>query len=302
MAQRSDYKRKKYRGNNAPKGRTVTVKESNTLLPFLFQLLNQQSKSSVKALLKHRQISLNGRVATQFDLPVNPGDQVEISYERGKVEFSHSLLQIVYEDDFLLIADKKPGLLSSASKNVTERTAFSMLSAYLKKNDPRSRLFLLNPLDRDTSGLILFARNKGVQQTFLDNWNRMITCRSFIAVVHGKPEKESGILQSNAEGLENEKVVVTSISGRETIMRYNTLRSNGTYSQLEVFQEAGKKNIIKEQMAQMGCPVVGSDTETRNPLGRLGIHAHKLCLKHPETGKEICFESPYPASFKSIVK
>ncbi|MCC8153895.1 MAG: RNA pseudouridine synthase [Tannerellaceae bacterium] len=225
MGQRSNYHKRRKPG--ASKGRNIIVEEAGTLLPFLLQAFNQQSKSSVKALLKHRQVSVNGKVTTQFDVPVNKGDQVTISYERGKVEFTHPLLRIVWEDELLIVVDKSEGLLAAGNNRVKERTAFSLLAEFQKKQDPRSRLFLLNPLDRETSGLMLFARNRGVQQLFLDEWNRRVSFRSFMTVVEGKPEKTSRVLSTVKVDAQDSKVLVAAAGdSRQTIIRYNVIKSN----------------------------------------------------------------------------
>lgn len=179
MGRRSGYKDTNLK--KAPRGRKVTVKEENTLLPFLFALLSEQSKSSVKALLSHGQILINGKVTSQFNAPLVPGDEVEISYERGKVEFSNPLLHIVWEDDDLIVVNKKSGLMSVSSDRVKERTAYHLLSDYVKKNDPRSKIFVLHRLDRDTSGLMMFAKNQRVQKALQSNWNSAITQRSYVA-------------------------------------------------------------------------------------------------------------------------
>lgn len=204
MARRSEY-----RGTDrsrAPRGRKVTVKEENTLLPFLFGLLNEQSKSSVKALLAHGQISVNGTVTSQFNTPLAPGDEVLISYERGKVEFNNPLLTIVWEDDDLIVVNKKEGLLSVSSTRVKERTALHLLSEYVKKTDPRNKIFVLHRLDRDTSGLMMFAKNLQVQKALQSNWNSAITARTYVAVVEGRPEKDSDLIVSNLT--ENAKMQV----------------------------------------------------------------------------------------------
>ena len=204
MARRSEY-----RGTDrsrAPRGRKVTVKEENTLLPFLFGLLNEQSKSSVKALLAHGQISVNGTVTSQFNTPLTPGDEVLISYERGKVEFNNPLLTIVWEDDDLIVVNKKEGLLSVSSTRVKERTALHLLSEYVKKTDPRNKIFVLHRLDRDTSGLMMFAKNLQVQKALQSNWNSAITARTYVAVVEGRPEKDSDLIVSNLT--ENAKMQV----------------------------------------------------------------------------------------------
>ena len=146
MRKRSEYKGGDNR-RKPSKERQVTVGESNTLLPFLFELLKEQSRSSVKGLLSRGQISVNGKVTRQFDAPLNPNDTVGINYGRGKVEFNNPLLRIVWEDDDLIVINKREGLLSVSTDRIKERTAYRILSDYLKECDPRNKIFVLHRLD-----------------------------------------------------------------------------------------------------------------------------------------------------------
>ena len=114
------------------KGRLVTVNEDTTLLPFLFELLKEQSKSSVKSILANRQISVNGRTTTQFDTPLRSGDEVRISFQRGREDFRHPMLRLVWEDDSLIVVDKRNGLLSMATDKIKEKTAYHYLTASIK--------------------------------------------------------------------------------------------------------------------------------------------------------------------------
>ena len=297
-------KKRPYRKDNTPKGRKVTVAESNTLLAFLFELLKEQSKSSVKALLAHGQILVNGNVTTQFDAPLEPGDEVMISYERGKVAFNNPLLNIVWEDEFLIVVNKKEGLLSVSTQKVRERTAFHILSDYLKKSDPRNKLFILHRLDRDTSGLMMFAKTRAVQEKMQSNWNDVITERTYVAVVEGRPEKDFGLINTQLKENDKARVYVVNDGGKESITRYKVLRSNGTYSLLELNLETGRKNQIRAQMEYIGHPIAGDfkyNAET-SPAGRLMLHAQKLYFIHPETGEEMCFDTRIPDSFKSLTK
>lgn len=297
-------KKRPYRKDNTPRGRKVTVAESNTLLAFLFELLKEQSKSSVKALLAHGQILVNGNVTTQFDAPLEPGDEVMISYERGKVAFNNPLLNIVWEDEFLIVVNKKEGLLSVSTQKVRERTAFHILSDYLKKSDPRNKLFVLHRLDRDTSGLMMFAKTRAVQEKMQSNWNDVITERTYVAVVEGCPEKDFGLINTQLKENDKTRVYVVNDGGKESITRYKVLRSNGTYSLLELNLETGRKNQIRAQMEYIGHPIAGDfkyNAET-SPAGRLMLHAQKLYFIHPETGEEMCFDTRIPDSFKSLTK
>lgn len=303
MARRSEYT-----GTKKPKaarGRKVVVKEENTLLPFLFQLLNEQSKSSVKALLARGQISVNGKLTAQFDTPLKPGDEVLVSYERGKVEFSNPLLSIVWEDDELIVVNKKEGLLSVSSERVKERTAYHLLSDYVKKSDPANKIFVLHRLDRDTSGLMMFAKNMRMQKELQSNWNSAITARSYVAVVEGRPEKDSDLLISNLTENSRMQVYVTAEGeGKEAITRYRTLSSNGHYTLLELDLETGRKNQIRAQMQSIGNSIAGDDkygAET-DPAGRLMLHARRLFFIHPATGEEMRFETRIPTTFTSLAK
>lgn len=303
MRRRSDYKDTNLR--KAPRGRKVTVKEENTLLPFLFDLLNQQSKSSVKALLSHGQILVNGKVTSQFDTPLAPGDEVTVSYERGKVEFSNPLLNIVWEDDDLIVVNKKEGLLSVSSTRVKERTAYHMLSDYVKKCDPRNKIFVLHRLDRDTSGLMMFAKNQRVQNALQSDWNSAITQRTYVAVVEGRPEKDTDLIVSNlTENTQMQVYITAEGNGKEAITRYRLLRSNGHYSLLELDLETGRKNQIRVQMQSIGHSIAGDykyGAET-DPTGRLMLHARRLFFIHPVTGEEMRFETRIPDAFVSLAK
>lgn len=289
----------------APRGRKVTVKETNTLLPFLLQLLNEQSKSSVKSLLAYGQISVNEKTVTHFDLPLEPGDTVCISYERGKAEFNNPLLKIVYEDNYLIVINKREGLLSVSNARVKERTAYHLLSDYVKKSDPKSKIFVLHRLDRDTSGLMMFAKSMIVQKKLQSDWNNMITERCYVAVVEGRPERDVDLITSFLTENTQMRVYVTAEGeGKEAITRYRVLESNGNYSLLELTLETGRKNQIRAQMESIGHPIAGDDkygAET-NPARRLMLHARKLCFIHPESGEELRFETRIPTVFSSLAK
>ena len=304
MRKRSEYKGGDNR-RKPSKERRVTVGESNTLLPFLFELLKEQSRSSVKGLLSRGQISVNGKVTRQFDAPLNPNDTVGINYGRGKVEFNNPLLRIVWEDDDLIVVNKKEGLLSVSSTRVKERTALHLLSEYVKKTDPRNKIFVLHRLDRDTSGLMMFAKNLQVQKALQSNWNSAITARTYVAVVEGRPEKDSDLIVSNlTENAKMQVYVTAEGDGKEAITRYRLLHSNGAYSLLELDLETGRKNQIRAQMQSIGHSIAGDykyGAET-DPTGRLMLHARRLNFIHPVTGEEMHFETRIPDKFTSLAK
>ena len=294
--------KKRFRPDNAPRGRNITVEQEATLLPFLFELLKEQSKTSVKALLSHGQIWVNQQATTQFDTPLHAGDVVTISYNRRKVVFNNPLLNIIYEDDSVIVVNKREGLLSVSTAKVRERTAFHILSDYLKKSDPRNKLFVLHRLDRDTSGLMMFAKTRAVQENMQSNWNEMITERTYVAVVEGRPEKDSDLITTQLKENAEARVYVVADGGKDAITRYHLLRTNEKYSLLELNLETGRKNQIRAQMEYIGHPIAGDykyGAET-DPTGRLMLHAQRLYFIHPETGEEMRFDTRIPDSFKSL--
>lgn len=294
--------KKRFRPDNAPRGRNITVEQEATLLPFLFELLKEQSKTSVKALLSHGQIWVNQQATTQFDTPLHAGDVVTISYNRRKVVFNNPLLNIIYEDNSVIVVNKREGLLSVSTAKVRERTAFHILSDYLKKSDPRNKLFVLHRLDRDTSGLMMFAKTRAVQEKMQSNWNEMITERTYVAVVEGRPEKDSDLITTQLKENAEARVYVVADGGKDAITRYHLLRTNEKYSLLELNLETGRKNQIRAQMEYIGHPIAGDykyGAET-DPTGRLMLHAQRLYFIHPETGEEMRFDTRIPDSFKSL--
>ncbi len=299
--------RRPYRApQNTSRGRDIHVKTSNTLLAFLLETLKEQSRTSIKSLLSHGQIQVNDKTVRQFDTPVTPGDTVRICFERTKAPFSNPLLNIIWEDDDLIVINKREGLLSVATQREKERTAYHILGNYLKKIDPQNKIFILHRLDRETSGLMMFAKKESVKRAMQDNWSEMITQRSYVAVVEGRPQKDTDLLISNL--VENKKmqvyVVPVGTEGKEAITRYRLLKTNNAYSLLELDLETGRKNQIRAQLQSVGLPIAGDfkyGAET-NPTGRLMLHARKLCFIHPTTGEEMRFETHIPDKFISLTK
>lgn len=291
--------------HSSPKNQTLEVTEETTLLNFLLASLNHLSRTTVKSLLAHRQISINGRMTTQFDMPLKKGDKVTVGFDKANLPFSHPKIEIVYEDDSLIVINKATGLLSMATDKIREKTAYHILSEYVKRKNPHHRIFILHRLDRETSGLMMFAKNQNVQEKLQRHWNEAITERKYIAVVEGKPKQEEDTLKSYIS--ENTALVVHKASaedGKLAITHYRVLKSNQQFSLLELELETGRKNQIRVHMQEAGCPVTGDKKygARYNPLNRLCLHAFKLHFIHPESGKEMTFETAIPKHFLLQVK
>ena len=298
-------RRGQQRANENQRGQRSIVKNGTTLLPYLIELLSSQSKNSVKSILKHGQVFLNGKSVTHFDTQLNAGDEIFISYEKGRIEFNHPQLKIVWEDDELIVVDKKEGLLSVSDSPTQERTAYFLLNQYAKKINPRNKIFILHRLDRGTSGLMMFAKNKNIQEYLRSNWHESITQRTYVALIEGSPEKKKDTIVTYLAENSRMKVYCTNPEqGKEAVSHYRVLKNNAEYSLIEVDLETGRKNQIRAQMEYIGYPVAGDPkySAQTDPAGRLMLHARRLFFIHPATGQEMRFETPIPKLFSNIIK
>jgi len=289
----------------APKETNLKVTEPIDLMTFLLAKMGGMSRNSIKSLLAHRQIMVNKKVTTQFNLPLQPNDLVTVSSGRGNTELSHPKLRIIFEDEHLIVVEKKEGLLTVSTGNTDETTAFSILKNHVKRSSPQNRIYVVHRLDRETSGVIMFAKSKEVQFTMQENWHRIVTRRIYVALVEGNVEKEKDTIVTWLT--ENEKSLKihssdTDNGGQQAITHYRKIKSNDQFSLLEIELETGRKNQIRVHMQGIGHPVVGDKKygANRSPIDRLGLHARLLAFYHPVTTEIVSFETPVPRNFLSI--
>lgn len=282
-----------------------TVKEPMELMEFLAAMMPQASRTKLKSLLSKRIVFVDHRITTQYNFPLKAGTKVQISRDKGNKEFHNRLMKIVYEDAYLIVVEKEPGLLSVKTEREKERTAATILTDYLRKSDKHAQTFIVHRLDRDTSGLMMFAKDAKTQDTLRNNWHTIVNDRRYVAVVCGEMEKDAGTVTS---WLTDRKLYVysspTDDGGQIAITHYRTLKRANGYSLVELRLETGRKNQIRVHMADLGHPVIGDGRygiEDVNPINRLGLHAFKLCFTHPVTGEQMAFETPFPSSFKKLM-
>ena len=283
----------------------LEVKENTTLLPFLIENLRKMSRDNVKSLLRNKQVTVNGQPVTQFNHEIRPSDKIVVTGERLTDGILMRNMKIVYEDEHIIVIDKNAGLLSMASDNEKYLTAYNILSNYVKLQKPSNKIFIVHRLDRDTSGLMMFARSEKVQSRLQKDWQNMVTARTYTALVEGEVTEPEGTIKSFI--FESKALVMHSsqnpAKGDLAITLFKTLKANKDYSLLSVTLKTGKKNQIRLHMQEMGHSVAGDKKygATGNPIGRLGLHASVLAFIHPVTGKELRFESKVPAKFRRLV-
>ena len=283
---------------------TFKATEPAQLIAFIMEKMHGRSRNRAKALISNRVVLVNNTITTHPLAELKPGDVVQLDRSKHKKSFHCKELDIVFEDPYLFVIDKHPGLLSM-SNNSRQQTVQTVLNRYLEKGGGRNTSHLVHRLDRDTSGLMVYAKDVQTQQSLINSWQQLVSDRRYLALVKGEFEQPRGRVQS---WLTEDKKFITHSSpvdngGKYAVTHYNVLASSNGYSLVECELETGRKNQIRVHMAQLGHPVVGDRKygSDEDPMRRLGLHAYMLCFTHPVTGKHLRFETPVPFCFEKLL-
>ena len=275
------------------------------LLEFMLEVMPQRKRTAIKQMLQHNQVAVNDNVVRQFDTPIGPDDKVSINLTREFRVFSNRRVKLVYEDDDIMVIEKGYGLLSMGNDKVKEGTAYSILKDYVKWSNPANKIFIVHRLDRDTSGLMMFAKTIEAKEAMQHNWNNMVLNRKYLAVVEGTPDEEAGVIRSYLA--ENSQYEVYSTDdpeeGQLAVTRYSTVAAGKNYTMLEVELDTGRKNQIRVHMKDIGHPISGDRKygASPSPIHRLALHARTLRFIHPITRKEMDFSTGIPTAFRRLV-
>lgn len=213
-------------------------------------------------------------------------------------------LAIIHEDRDILVVDKPAGMLTMATDTEKVRTAYYALTEYVRKGNAKSphRIFIVHRLDRETSGVVLFAKTAAAKKTLQENWEK--TTKLYSAVVHGRMDKEEGLVISNLVESGVHKVFVSREPGQGLLARtaWRVVREKGEYSLLELTLLTGRKHQIRVQMAQLDHPVAGDRKYgVKDSFPRLALHARSLTIAHPFSGEIMTFEAAVPGVFARLV-
>lgn len=281
----------------------MNVQGDAPLLEWLLENV-KQSKSKTKATLQNRGIKVNNRTVTQFDFALHKGDKVSVSTSKKNDQFQSKYVKLVYEDRYLVVVEKSHGILSmgvgQSSLNVK-----TILDDYFKRSRQKCTAHVVHRLDRETSGLLIYAKDMETRQQLEHEWHHSVYDRRYIAVLSGRIEEEGGTV---ANWLKENKLYVTYSSpvdngGKYAVTHFHVLRTTDTHSLVEFKLETGRKNQIRVHAADINHPVCG-DTKYGNgddPLKRLCLHAYILCFYHPVTHQPMEFSTQIPTGFKRIL-
>lgn len=284
----------------------LNVLEPSLLQDFLIENLKKEGRNKIKALLKYRAVSVNGKPVSKYDYQLKAGDTISVSATQDRTVAKNPLLNIIYEDDDIIAINKPAGLLSIATEKETERTAYHLLMEYVKEKDKENRVYIVHRLDRDTSGVLVIAKNEKIKLALQDHWGSIVKVRGYVAVVEGTPLKESDRLISWLKETQTHHIYSSGRKGDglQAITNYKTIKQGTDYTLLDIDLETGRKNQIRVQLQDIGHPIAGDkkyDALT-NPLKRLCLHANKLAFIHPYTNELLTLETPIPKEFNRLVK
>jgi 23S rRNA pseudouridine1911/1915/1917 synthase len=286
---------------------TRTVAEPTLLLAYLFAAWPETKKKQVREWLKFGAVAVNDRIVTQFDHTLKPGDRVTI-HRKGMAAPETKIsggIRIRHEDEAIIVIEKPAGLLSIASDSEDEKTAYALLTQHVRRGNPRARerVWIVHRLDRETSGVMVFAKTEAAKTALQKDWDAAE--KKYFAVVEGAPTNDAGTLESWLDESNPLKVYVGG-SGpqmRHAITHYRVAKKAKSTTLLEVTLETGRRHQIRVQLAEAGCPIVGDKKygAQTNPIKRIALHATSLRFAHPATHKSLRIDSPLPGDLGALV-
>lgn len=287
--------------NNNEQVVRITIKKPSTLIEFLLEAYPDSPRTRIKKLLKSGTIKVNDRPVTLHSLSLKPGDIVEISSHSGISAKSSLPFAVLYDDQDIIVVDKPAGISTSStdgSKNIQE-----MVSLVLKNlTKGKERAHVVHRLDKEVSGVLMFAKSHEVMNIIKDNWEA--TEKHYFALVEGKPEKEEDTIKSWLIEDKSQKVHSTfeRPEAKYSVTHYKTIRQINSNTLLDIKTETGRKNQIRVHLSDIGCPIVGDRKygASEEFKRQIRLYAYYLSFPHPVTGKIITIESPMPKNFLSL--
>lgn len=272
------------------------VLKEEELLTYLLNNLEYSNKK-IKSLLKYENILVNDKVITKYNYMLKMNDIVSIKEYKTK---KHNInLDVIYEDKNIIVINKEAGLLTIGTEHEKEKTLYHLVSKYVKEENKNNNIFVIHRLDKDTSGIVMFAKNEKVKMLYQNNWNDIVISRNYVALVEGTLDKKENTIKSYLKENKNNIVYSTKDkTGKLAITNYKVIKE-GKNSLLDINIETGRKNQIRVHMKELGHPIIG-DKKYGTKNDRLYLHAYKLVIKNPITNKVDTYEVKIPNKFYKV--
>jgi 23S rRNA pseudouridine1911/1915/1917 synthase len=280
-----------------------TVTTRGKLLPFLFEVLDGWSKKTIKQRLQGSSVFVNAQVQTKHDFILNVGDIIEIGMVQRTghtAKQTVTKLEIIHQDKDLIAINKPPGLLSVGTAKENKQHALALLRTQLSRGKNSVQLWPVHRLDRDTSGILLFATSKEVREAVMDKWP--VSQKTYLAVVNATPKEDNGTINQplRLDDKEYRMHVGKHPSAKKAVTHYTVQQRKDTRSLLEVNIETGRQHQIRAHMAWLGHPVIG-DERYGTKGGRMGLHAYRLKIYHPIKKNTLELEIDAPRDFYALL-
>jgi 23S rRNA pseudouridine1911/1915/1917 synthase len=280
-----------------------SVDRPQLLLDALAVLYPDSSKTTLRQMLQAGRVRVDNEVEKNAKRVIDPGERIEIDKKSVQRALPEGLT-LLHEDDAVLVVLKSNGLLTVATERERETTAQAYLNVYLREKG-EERVHVVHRLDRETSGVLIFAKTFEAREGLKDQFAEHSVSRIYVAVIEGKLEPAEGTFRSYLRERRDLRMesVAEHPDAKLAVTHYKTVQASNHYSMLEVTLETGRKNQIRTHLSEHGHPVVGDRLygSTVNPLGRLGLHARLLGFTHPITGQRMTFEAAIPKVFRTVV-
>lgn len=279
----------------------LKVEKEGELLDYLYNNLDMPKKR-IKQYLTHGSIFVNNNRTTKYNYKLIPGMNIVIDTDsKSKKTLPFDIL---FEDEHIIVVNKPSGLLTIATEKEKDKTLYHIVREYLVSKNQYARVFIVHRLDKDTSGIVVLAKDEKTKNKLQENWNEYVSLREYVAVVHGHLKNESDtIVQRLKETKTNLVYPTKDEDGKEAITKYKVIKESENYSMVSVNIETGRKNQIRVAFQTLRNPIVGDKKygDPRDKETRLYLHANRLKLYYPELKKDILFETPTPNEFKKIM-
>ncbi len=279
------------------------VKERSKLLDFLFNHLKGWSKKTIKQRLQGSNIAVNGEIITKHDFSLHLNDVVEVGVVKKASTPVQTLqkVEIIYQDKDIIAINKPAGILSVGNTTENKQHALAILRNQLSRGKKEVKLWPVHRLDRDTSGILLFATSKEMREAVMDKWSD--SEKIYLAIVEGCPKEKKGTIDQPLRA--DEKVYRMHVGkhpdAKPAVTHYAVKQTVSERSLLEVKIETGRQHQIRAHMAWLGHSIIG-DERYGTKGERMGLHAQKLTIIHPLKQKPITFEVDAPRDFYALLR